>query len=253
MLRVLFIGDIVGKSGRDIVKKVLPKLKAEEHIDFVIANGENAAHGKGMTPKIFHELISFGIDVITMGNHTYSKHTIFDIISDHRLIRPINLLPNDQGCGVRHFVVNGQKIAVINIMGKVFMDRVEMDPFLALNSVSLKNIINIVDFHGEVTSEKIVFAHYFKSKLTAVIGTHTHVQTADERLIENCAFISDVGMCGAYDSVLGRDLNEVFDSFIHKNKTHYKVADGLGIFCAVIIDIEGSEARSIKRIQLRPY
>ena len=253
MIRVLFIGDIVGESGRKIVKQQLPQLKDENNIDFVIANGENAAHGKGITPKIFHELISYGIDVLTMGNHTYAKASIYDIIDDQRLIRPLNMRPNDYGKGIRYFNINEQKIGIINLMGQAFMERDVEDPFEVFGNLQLDDIPYIIDFHGETTSEKIIFAHFFHDFVSAVIGTHTHVQTADERLIDGCAFISDVGMCGTYDSILGRDIDEVFSSVLYKEKTHYQIATGPALFCGVIIDIEGKNAVDIKRIQIRPY
>lgn len=253
MLRVLFIGDIVGESGRKIVKQQLPLLKEEHKIDFVIANGENAAHGKGLTPKIFHELLSYGIEAITMGNHTYAKASIYDIIDDPRIIRPLNMMPNDQGSGIRYFTVNDQKIGIVNLMGQAFMERDVEDPFELFGNIPLLDIPYIIDFHGETTSEKILFAHYFHELVSAVIGTHTHVQTADERLINGCAFISDVGMCGAYESILGRDIDEVFSNVLFNERTHYQIATGPALFCGVIIDIDNKKAINIKRIQIRPY
>lgn len=252
MIRILFIGDIVGKSGRDIVKELLPKLKTDYRPDFIIANGENAAHGKGITPKLFRELLSFGIDVVTMGNHTYAKNNIYDIIEDKQLVRPINLLPNDRGSGLRYFNVKGTNIGVLNVIGQAFMERDVLDPFGFVKNVFKEDCCYIVDFHGETTSEKAIFAYHYQSKIAALLGTHTHVQTADERIINGCAFISDVGMCGAYDSIIGRDVDEVINNMINKEKTHYQIAEGPGVFCGVIVDIEDSRAINIERIQLRP-
>lgn len=252
MIKVLFIGDIVGESGRLTVKKHLPILKQKYQPDLIIANGENAAHGKGITPKIFHELLSWGIDVITMGNHTYAKDNIYEIINDKRIIRPLNMKPNQEGEGVRYFNIKNQTIGIINIMGQAFMERDVSDPFTALMNVANEDAIYIVDFHGETTSEKALFVWQFNHRLAAIIGTHTHIQTADERIINGCAFITDVGMCGAYDSILGRDIDEVIANVIHKQKTHYTIAEGEGIFSAVLIEIKEKRAKSIIRIQIRP-
>ncbi|MEA5017482.1 MAG: TIGR00282 family metallophosphoesterase [Erysipelotrichaceae bacterium] len=252
MIKILFIGDIVGESGRLTVKKHLPALIQKYQPDLIIANGENAAHGKGITPKIFHELLSWGIDVITMGNHTYAKENVYEIINDKRIIRPLNMKPNQEGEGVRYFSIKNQNIGIINIIGQAFMERDVSDPFTALMNVANEDAIYIVDFHGETTSEKALFVWQFSHRLAAIIGTHTHVQTADERIINGCAFISDVGMCGAYDSILGRDIDEVIANVIHKQKTHYTIAEGEGVFSAVLIEIEERRAKSILRIQIRP-
>ncbi|MEA5026359.1 MAG: TIGR00282 family metallophosphoesterase [Erysipelotrichaceae bacterium] len=252
MIRILFIGDIVGRSGRSVVKAQLENIKTQYKPDFIIANGENAAHGKGITPKIFHELLSLGINVVTMGNHTYAKNNIYDIIEDPQLVRPLNLLPNDCGEGVRYFQVKGETIGVINVIGEVFMERDVTNPYQSIDGILRPGVNYIVDFHGEATSEKAIFTYHYQQELCAVIGTHTHIQTADERLINGCAFISDVGMCAAYDSILGRDLNEVLRNTILKEKTTYQTAEGPGIFCGVIIDIEHRRAIDIQRIQIRP-
>lgn len=264
MIKILFIGDIVGQSGRDIVFDLLPKLKQQYDVDFTIVNGENSAHGKGITTKIYKQLIDAGVDCITLGNHAFSKAEIKNTINElDRLIRPMNLLnePN-LGSAYRVFDVKGYRLAVVNLMTKVFMYNVETSPFDAMSKLLYQDKIIknedidfiFVDLHGEATSEKILFAHYFQHAVQAVVGTHTHVQTADERLVGNCAFISDVGMCGCYDSIIGRDIEETIESVVHGNKTHYQIAIGDAILCAVVvtIDEQSKKAISIERIQIRP-
>ena len=257
-MKILFIGDIVGKDGRNVVFTNLDKLVKENNIDFVIANGENSAHGKGITKSIYEKLISAGINCVTLGNHAFSKSMILDDLDTlTNLIRPSNLTPTNVGQDYKVYNINNKKVCVCNIMCNIFMDRVEFSPFVAMDNIlrKAKADIYIVDLHGEATSEKIAFAFYYKDKLNAVLGTHTHVQTADDRIINNkLAFISDVGMCGAYDSIIGRDIEEVLDNLINKNKTRYQVATGDAILCGVVLDIdeETCNTRSIERIQIRP-
>lgn len=256
-MKVLFIGDIVGKSGRATVKELLPSLRSEHAIDLVIANGENVTHGKGINEAHYAELLSYGIDVITLGNHAFSKAEIYKFIDKaDRLVRPANLVPTEVGTGTREFDVNGSKVVVLNLCGAVFMDNVTESPFVTMASLlpSFKDKIVIVDLHAEATSEKIAFAHQFKYTCSAVLGTHTHVQTADERLIGSCAFISDVGMTGPYNSVIGRDITEVLDKFKGFTVKSYTVSEDKAQFCAVLIDIDESnrKARSITRLQIRP-
>ncbi len=253
-MKILFIGDIVGKMGRLAVAEWLPVLKKQHQFDLVIANGENAAHGKGLTKKTFDQLIAGGIDIITLGNHTFAKQNIYEILDDPRLVRPINLIPKTGGAGYRLVQVHGIRILIANICGQIFMDNVDPDPFKAIRPVLAESAeIKIVDFHGEATSEKIAFAYQFSSELTAIIGTHTHVQTADERIINGCGFISDVGMTGPYESVLGRDTAEVLVKLLTQEKTHYTISDNPAVFSAVIIETD-EQYRTVKleRLQFRP-
>lgn len=252
-MKILFIGDIVGKSGRLAVKQELPALKEKYNPDFIIANGENAAHGKGITEKIFHELLSYGIDCVTMGNHAYAKSNIVEIMNDKRLVTPVNYLSEfSGGNAIRYFEVMGQKIGVINVIGKVFMDREVSDPITTVNKLLKDDCLYICDFHGEATGEKAIFARYFKDKMLAVLGTHTHVQTCDNRLFDGCAFISDVGMCGAYESVLGRDIEEVTKKNLNEQVTRYTIAEGPYEFNAVLITVHNGKANSIERIRILP-
>lgn len=258
-MKVLFVGDVVGSVGRAMVSQYVPQLRKEKELDLVICNGENAAHGKGITKKIYEQLLSYGVDVITMGNHTFSKQDIFLFIeeADH-LVRPMNLDPMDVGHSTCVIEVNNKRVAVSNLCGEVFMNNVVENPFACMEDI-LDDYddcdLHLVDFHGEVTSEKIAFAYHFASRVGAVVGTHTHVQTADERIVcGTCAAISDLGMCGPYHSVLGRDINEILTRFTTDEKTRYTMAEGDGIFCGCIVEFDNrsNHAISIERIQIRP-
>ncbi len=255
-MRILFLGDIVGRDGRDIVFRHLSQLQKQYAIDFTIANAENSAHGKGISIRIYEELIAHGVDVITMGNHTYSKSEIKNHLSKmDQMVQPYNhALQLHQGYKITE--VNGSRLCVVNLLGGVFMNENHQDVFLAMQDI-LDNTdadLYFVDLHAEATSEKILFANYFKSDLIAVIGTHTHVQTADERLIGNLAYLSDAGMCGTFDSIIGRDVDEMIANILHKEKTHYTIASGPAILCGCVIEIDEKNRRavSIKRIQIRP-
>ena len=260
-MKVLFIGDIVGKSGRDIVSSLLYSLKKDNNIDLVIANAENSAHGKGITYRIYNQLINEGIDYITMGNHTYSKSEINEHMDEmDRLIVPINHVKRNTDNYYKIISFKGIKFCLTNILGIAFMNETQMNQYDSFKQVLEKtkndNIdFYFVDFHAEATAEKRIFAEYFKDYAKVVLGTHTHVQTADERMIEDCAFISDVGMCGAYESVIGRDIEESIQANIKGDKPHYTIAEGDAIFCAVIIEIDEKTKKpiSIERIQIRPY
>ena len=252
------MGDVVAKCGRDAISTRLGQLKAEYHCDFVIVNGENAAHGKGITTKIYNSLMQSGADVITLGNHAFSKSEIkdkFDLCP--RLVRPYNM-EVDEDC--RSYVIVeacGKRIAVTNVIGQIFMGELPTEsPFSAMENLldEIDADIIIVDLHGEATSEKELFLRVFSQDLTAVIGTHTHVQTADEKIYNGCAFISDVGMCGPYNSVIGRDAEEVIRRLVRNEDTHFTPAEGDAILCGCVITIddETNRAIAIERIQERP-
>ena len=256
-MKVLFIGDIVGKSGRATVKALLPSLKHEHAIDLTIANGENVTHGKGLNEAHYKELLSLGIDVITLGNHAFSKSEIYAYLDRaDRLIRPANIQPKDKGRSWIEINVNGKSVVVVNLCGMVFMDTVTESPFITMSNLQrqFKDKIVIVDLHGEATSEKAAFAYQYQNLCSAVLGTHTHVQTADERLIGHCAFISDVGMTGPFDSIIGRDVSEVLDKFNGFHVRSYTVGEGAAQLCGVVLDIDETtrHTRSITRIQIRP-
>jgi metallophosphoesterase (TIGR00282 family) len=256
-LNVLFIGDIVGRLGRAITKSHLPDLKMEHSIDLTIANGENSASGYGMTEKVYKELVEMGIDAVTMGNHTYDKKDYEKFLKDMpNIARPANYPP--QAVGRDHVLleVNGLKIAVINLLGRVFMQCVD-DPFRAAKALVEKlkgetNII-IVDIHAEATSEKMAMGYFLDGSVSAVLGTHTHVMTADERILTNgTAYISDIGMTGAYDSVIGMEKEQILSRFTTGMPIKFEpTTTGTGLLNAVVIriDVKSGKAKEIKRIQ----
>lgn len=255
-MKILFLGDVVGSVGRQIVNDNFKNIKEKYQIDFAIINGENAAHGKGITTKIYRQFKNLGIDVITLGNHAFSKSMIIDNIDECKdMIRPCNMEPLNIGKSYIIKEVKGLRILVINVCGQVFMDNVVIDPFSACLNIINKEKADIVfvDFHGEATAEKRCFFEYLKKKVTIVCGTHTHIQTADEMIKNHAAFISDVGMCGPIDSILGRDIDEVIDKTIYHEKTYFTPAKGKGIICGVVIEVDeqNHHATNIERIQIR--
>ncbi len=259
-MNVLFLGDIVGKSGRDIVSSLLNSLKERYSIDLTIVNGENAAHGKGITIRIYDSLINAGADYITMGNHVFSKREIFDHLDEmERIVLPENHILNDTGKNHLIFESKGLRFCLVNILGDVLMNDISTDPYEAMDHVLEKTKdedidIYFVDYHGETTAEKRIFAEYYRDRIDILIGTHTHVQTADEQMIGDLAYITDVGMCGPFESIIGRDIEESIRVRVHHEKTRYSVAEGKGVLCGVVIHIDEDtkKAVSIERIQIRP-
>ncbi len=253
-MKILFIGDIFGQSGRKLVEDHLYRIKNEYHIDFVIANGENAAHGKGITKRIYNDFIFNGIHAITMGNHTWAKRELFDCIDelDH-LVVPINQLPTLPGVGSRVFTCNGKKIRVTNLLGNTFMQPGLENAFIVMDRLLEKcdEDIHIVDFHAEATSEKIALGYYLTGKVSAVLGTHTHVPTADERILEGkTAYISDVGMTGPLDGVIGCSKESIIPRMINGLPTKFEVAEGKSQFNAVIIEFDQNNLPiKIQRLQ----
>ena len=257
-MKILFLGDVVGSVGRLMINTHLKDLIEKNQIDIVIVNGENSAHGKGITSRIYNGFMENKIDVITMGNHTFSKgELLMSIDSMDALVRPINMEPVHKGQNHKILNINGKTLCVTNICGQIFMDKTCENPFDSMDNLldQVKADMYFVDFHGEATSEKIVFANHYGDRCVGIVGTHTHVQTADERIIGKCGFISDAGMCGAYDSVLGRDTKEVTDLMVHCLRTKYTVAVGEGVLSGVVIEVDTDKcaATSIERIQIRPY
>ena len=257
MIRVLFIGDIVGKSGRTALSERLPFLKQKYQYDLLIINGENSAHGKGITRKIYDSFIDLGADCVTLGNHAFSKSMVMDFIEDaDSLIRPYNMEPLNIGKPCKIIDWQGYKIGIYNIYGNIFMDNATSSPFYAMEALLKKypSDIRIVDIHAETTGEKYTFMQYFRDEIQMIVGTHTHIQTADEQIMGKCAFISDVGMTGAYDSVLGRDTDEVIHRMVYLENTRYTISENPAMLCGVCVDIdlERKQAVHIERIQLRP-
>ncbi len=252
-MNFLVIGDVIGKTGRRAVTTVLPKLLENLKIDFTILNGENLAHGNGITKSVFEELLKTGIDVITSGNHIFDKKEVLEIINDEKLLRPANFSPTVPGKGFNIYKKNGKKIAVINLMGRVFMGLPLDCPFrtfdMIYNQIEKDIDYLIVDFHAEATSEKQAFANYVDSRATLVFGTHTHVPTADERFLpKGTAYITDVGMTGAIDSVIGVRKEEVIRKFINGMPEKYEPAEGKFVFNGLFLN---TEEKILKRIQIK--
>ena len=254
-IKILFFGDMVGKPGRFAVRDFLAQHRAE--YDFVIANVENASHGFGLTEKNYNDLISYGIDAMTSGNHIWDKREIFSYIPNaEKLVRPINYPKETPGAGSRIFECGEYKIAVLNVLGKVFINLVDFQWDMIVDEIKrLKEItpIVLVDFHGEATAEKICFGKFCSEfGVSAFLGTHTHVQTADETILnETTGYITDAGFCGAVESVIGMDYKTSLTRFITGIPERYEVAEGNEVqINAVEIDIDVITgcARAIKRI-----
>ncbi len=258
-MKVLFIGDIVGKLGRNATKTLLPAVVTKYKVDFVIANGENAAGGFGITDKIASEIFSYGVHVITTGNHVWDKKEFIPQISkEDRVLRPLNYPPGVPGYGSLLYALhNGIKVAVINLSGRVFMSNIDC-PFRTgkkeVQRLRSDTKIIIIDFHAEATSEKIAFGYYMDGKVSAVVGTHTHVQTADEKILpEGTAYITDVGMTGPYESVIGIEKEQIIQRFLTNMPMRFETAKGEGVFSALIaeIDEETGKSNAVQRLQLK--
>jgi len=262
-MRILFIGDIFGRPGRTIVKERLRGMVRDHGIDLIIANGENAAAGFGITPPLAEELFELNIDVITTGNHVWDKREIIDYFKlvennghgpARRVLRPANYPPGSPGWGIYEGRKGDIPYAVINLQGRVFMASND-DPFRVADDL-LKQInakVILVDIHAEATSEKVSLGWYLDGRVTAVIGTHTHVPTADERVLPNgSAYVTDVGMTGPYDGVIGVKKELIIEKFLSNMPIRFEPATGDVRLCAVVIDCDenSGKARSIQRLML---
>jgi metallophosphoesterase (TIGR00282 family) len=260
-MNILFAGDIVGKPGRRAVETLYPLIKEQYGIDAFVANGENAAGGSGITSDIVWQLHSLGVDVITMGDHVWRQKDILRVIDeDHRLIRPANFPPGTPGSGSTVVDVRGKgRIGVINVVGRVLMFRLPLDcPFLAvereLNKVKTEADVVIVDFHAEATSETLAFGRFLDGRVSAVLGTHTHVQTADEAILDGgTAYITDCGMTGPFRSILGREIEPVVRHFVTRMPAPFRVAKEDVRLSGVILEIDDrtGKATRIERIQMK--
>ena len=254
-MRILFIGDIVGKVGRNAIAEYLPKIKQSYRPTVSIVNGENAAHGKGLTEKLYKQLLRDGVDFMTMGNHTYGQREIYDFIDDaNRMVRPANFPSEAPGVGMRFIQINDIKLAIINLQGRSFMQDID-DPFKKADQLieEAKKETNFifVDFHAETTSEKNAMGWYLDGRVSAVVGTHTHIQTSDERVLPNgTGYITDVGMTGYYDGILGINRDEVIERFITSlPQRHVVPDDGRSVLSGVIIDLDkDGKTKQIERI-----
>ncbi|MEM8750562.1 MAG: TIGR00282 family metallophosphoesterase [Pseudomonadota bacterium] len=261
-MRILFLGDMVGRVGREAVYNALPDLRKDLATDFVIVNGENAASGFGITRKIFHETIDAGADVVTSGNHAFDqKETLGWADEEHRFLRPVNFPKGTPGRGTDIFEAqNGARVLVSNIMGAVFMHPQLDDPFQAaeraLEASPLGSVVDaaVVDFHAEATSESQCFGHFLDGQVSLVVGTHTHVPTSDHQILNGgTAYISDAGMCGDYDSSLGMDKEEPLNRFLSKvSKSRMQPATGEATVCGVLVVTDDSTglATSIEPLRI---
>ena len=260
-MRILFLGDVVGRPGRVAVMEQLPALRERYALDFVVVNGENAAGGFGITEPILNELLDAGADVVTTGNHVFDQREALVFIERHdRLLRPLNFPPGTPGKGAGLFKAkSGAEVLVINAQGRVFMADLD-DPFRAvereLEACGLKSGAEaiLIDFHAEATSEKEALGHFVDGRATAVIGTHTHVPTADEQILnKGTAYISDAGMCGDFDSVLGMDKEEPLQRFLTKIPTgRFAPSSGEATLCGVAVEVDDRTglARAIAPLRL---
>ena len=241
-MKVLAIGDIVGENGLKKVREILPKLRKEEEIDFIIANGENSAEGMGITSSIFKELLALGVNVVTMGNHTWGKKDIFSFITHKQLLRPANYPEGVVGNGYGIYECQGKKIGVINLIGRVDINILSENPFLIVEKI-IKKIKNetdliIIDFHAEATAEKIAMSYFLDGKASIIFGTHTHVQTADEKILDKgTAYITDIGMTGPKHSVIGMNVEASIKRFQTTLPEKYKIAEGEAIFNGCIFEV----------------
>jgi metallophosphoesterase (TIGR00282 family) len=261
-MNILCIGDIVGRPGREALRGTLPQLKKEHNIDFVIANAENASGGSGLIPKNADELFSFGIDVITMGDHVWDKSELFSYLQEHphKIIRPANFPAGVPGSGWSiATAANGVKVGVINLLGRTFMRYNVFCPFLTLDSIvaqiNKQTPLIMVDMHAEATSEKVALGHFADGKVSCVFGTHTHIQTSDEKILAaGTAYITDLGMCGPEDSVIGQDKTKIINRFLTSMPYKFEVAQSPATVHGAIVNVDPKTGRAagIKRIQVNP-
>ena len=256
-MKILAIGDIVGNSGVKKMKESLREIRENKKIDFVIVNGENAGEGMGITEKNFKDILEENVDVITMGNHTWGKKDIFKFIDHPKLLRPANYPKGVPGKGYNIYNCIDKRIAVINLIGRVDVNVLSENPFLIARKIveKLEKKVDmiIIDFHAEATAEKIALGYYLDGKVTAIFGTHTHVQTADETILEKgTAYITDIGMTGPKNSVIGMDKDVSIKRFETTLPERYKIAEGECMFNGVIFDVDNStnKVKQIERIRM---
>ncbi|RKD24299.1 metallophosphoesterase [Ammoniphilus oxalaticus] len=256
-MRILFVGDVVGRPGRETLLSMLPTLRRKYQPTFTIVNGENAAGGRGITPQIAKSFYEAGVQTITMGNHTWDNRAIFDFIDDEKkLVRPANYPPGAPGIGYTYIRSNELELAVINLMGRTFLPALDC-PFRTVEelvaTIRKRTPYIFVDFHAEATSEKQAIGWFLDGKVSAVVGTHTHVQTGDARILpQGTAYLTDVGMVGPYDSILGMEKEAVLNRFITQLPARFEVASGRTQFNAVVIEVDptSGKARQIETIRI---
>ena len=255
-IQVLLVGDVVGKPGRTILKNLLPRYIEENEIDFVIVNGENAAQGTGITENLFREVVNAGADVVTTGDHTWRRREILPVLErDPRALRPLNFPPSAVGRGAGLFDTRkGVRIGVVTVLGRIFMDPVDC-PFRsaeqAIRELRAQTPLCFLEIHAEATSEKQAIAWRFAGEVSCVFGTHTHIPTADERVLpQGTAFITDVGMTGPYDSVIGRRVEQILERFLSSLPMRSEVADGNVQLRALLVEVDPGtgKAASVTRV-----
>ncbi|MBT3456396.1 TIGR00282 family metallophosphoesterase [bacterium] len=256
-MRILALGDIIGSSGRTVFQKHIQNLKETYNVDFVVVNGENSSHGRGITTKIARFFKQHGVDAITSGNHIWANKEVFKFMDEEQyVLRPANYPGGCPGSGYALVEKDGVRIAVVNVQGRVFMRDTIDCPFRTLESllVFLKTKTNIifVDFHAEATSEKLGLAYYLDGQISALVGTHTHVQTADERILEGgTAYITDLGMAGSFDSMIGMKKGPIIDRFITQMPRKFEVSESSPFIltgACIEVDVESGKATSIERV-----
>jgi metallophosphoesterase (TIGR00282 family) len=260
-MRLLFLGDVVGRSGREAVARVLPQLRERHAPDLVVINGENAAHGFGITEEIYHGLVDAGGDVVTLGNHSFDQREALVFIERvPNMLRPLNYPPGVPGTGIGIFTTkSGRRVLVMNIMGRVMIEPQLDDPFRAVDrELELCRLgqacdAAIIDFHAEATSEKMAFGHYVDGRVSLVVGTHTHVPTADHQILKGgTAYMSDAGMCGDYDSVIGMDKEEPLTRFTRKLPVErMRPAEGEATVSGVAVETDDSTGLAVKVAPVR--
>jgi len=258
LFQIMFVGDIVGSSGRRAAAHLVPKLRSAHRLDLVIANGENSAHGFGLTPSTAREIFNSEVDLITGGNHTFDKKEVVQAFEDFpgRILRPANFPPNTPGRGSTVIrTKSGESVGVINLMGRVFMDPLEC-PFRAFEreraSIPADVKMILVDLHAEATSEKAAMGYFVDGQVSALVGSHTHVPTADERILPGgTGFLSDAGMTGPVDSIIGMKKEPILQRFLQKRPARMQVAEGDSWFQAVIfrLDRQSGRCESIERVR----
>ena len=257
ILRLLFLGDVFGEPGRRAVADFIPRLKDEAHVDFVVVNGENSAGGRGITPKLAIALMRAGAAVVTSGDHIWDQSEIVEYMAtEPRLLRPINYPPETPGQGSVVLETAKGPVAVINAQGRTFTQPPLENPFLALDAavarLRAETPVIFVDFHAEATSEKVAMGWHLDGRVSAVVGTHTHVQTADERVLPGgTAFLCDAGMCGPEDSVIGSRVEPVLHRFRTSMPARFLVAHGAVLVCGACIDIDTATGRAVSIVRVR--
>lgn len=251
-MKLLFIGDIVGRPGRRVVRELVPQLRAEFSPDIVIANGENMASGAGFTIETYREVLDCGVDFMTSGDHIWDKDVIYPILETkaEKLIRPANYPEQNPGRGYDDLMVNGQRIRIVNMMGNVFMRADLESPFTKIDEIlqgENRPLITMIDFHAETTSEKIAFTHYVDGRVSAVFGTHTHVQTNDARILSGgTAALTDTGMTGPRDGVIGEDKAHIINHYLTMMPWKHEIATGAIQLSAVYVEIDDATGKATK-------